>query len=451
MNSPSDDDMFSRYRTELVMDAEARARTFRKLQERVLRGEQPLPEIDALPPQTAALRGLWGLPAKWVVTIAGLGVLLAANVVLRGSPLTAAEEYPVLGALGSQSSAAERAASPEATAVAEELFSPGARSTVNAEGVLFAPPAQPAVAQGRSGSVVGPRSGGLVDELRGSASRVASGAEATDRAQAKSAAPNAYITSPGLNTEAAKRAADAAPTAAGQGFPLASALRAQEQTSPLSAAARAQSPSHQTAAARVQGSGSEQTASARAQPQSRQNAAARVEESRSQQTAPAGMAEIAALGQDIAASESAGESEADAVSLQPSAAASSTKPQKLAYASRKETQTLPQRSDKEIASETLSKEVQLLQAAQLALRAGDTQRSLALLAEHTWTYPRGHLAEARDVARILALCQAGNVAQSKLHAKRFLQQRPKSPYAVRVRAGCAALTNSTGPRSEPNP
>jgi hypothetical protein len=146
--------------------------------------------------------------------------------------------------------------------------------------------------------------------------------------------------------------------------------------------------------------------------------------------------------------DSASESVAGA---QPSAAATNAKQQKQVYASPKEKEAVPQRSDKEIASETLTKEVQLLQAAQLALRAGDTQRSLALLAEHTWTYPQGHLAEARDVARILALCQAGNVAQSKLHAKRFLQQRPESPYALRVRAGCAAMTEASDPRHAPTP
>jgi hypothetical protein len=60
-----------------------------------------------------------------------------------------------------------------------------------------------------------------------------------------------------------------------------------------------------------------------------------------------------------------------------------------------------------------------------------------------WTFPDGHLAEARDVARILALCQAGNVEQSEQHAERFLQQRPQSPCALRVQSGCAALAGTT--------
>ncbi|HTU57124.1 MAG TPA: hypothetical protein VMF89_01800, partial [Polyangiales bacterium] len=220
--------------------------------------------------------------------------------------------------------------------------------------------------------------------------------------------------------------------AATTGSPLAS-------TSPLPAAERARDLGLQIGAddgARAQG----QT-SARAQGSGSQIAppgAVRAQDIGSQPTARASGAMRESVG---AADES----------VLPSAAAPSSKAQQAAYASSKEKDAVPQRSDKEVASETLSKEVQLLQAAQLALRAGDTQRSLALLAEHTWTYPQGHLAEARDVARILALCQAGNVAQSKLHAKRFLQQRPESPYALRVRAGCAAMTDSREAHREPAP
>jgi|GEM_PF-3781203 len=369
MNSPSDDDMFSRYRTELVMDAEARARTFCKLQERVLRGEQPLPEIDVLPPQTAALRGLWSLPAKWVVTIAGLGVgaLLVANVVLRGVPLTAADEERVL--VAPPSAAGERDRLPSSSALAHEV---------------------------RTGTTPGP------------VARAENGGhEATPRAQARSAAR-----APRANTELTKRTANVAPAPGAQ---LTAAMRSREAGSPLSDASRAQS-----------------QLAALARPQ--------------ESVSPAGASEVGQQPPAVdpasqAAVTGAAENRESVASSQPSAAAANAELQKQAYVSPK----VPQRSDKEVASETLTKEVQLLQAAQLALRAGDTQRSLALLAEHTWTYPQGHLAEARDVARILALCQAGNVAQSKLHAKRFLQQRPESPYALRVRAGCAAMTDSSAP------
>jgi hypothetical protein len=96
------------------------------------------------------------------------------------------------------------------------------------------------------------------------------------------------------------------------------------------------------------------------------------------------------------------------------------------------------------ASETLPRELQLLQSAQLALRAGDTRRALAALAEHKWTFPRGQLAEARDVARILALCHAGEEAQSQRDAERFLQRYPSSPFALRVRAGCQAIEATDG-------
>ncbi|HTU63674.1 MAG TPA: hypothetical protein VMF89_34660, partial [Polyangiales bacterium] len=146
MNSPSDDDIFSRYRSELVMDADARARTFRKLQERVLRGEQPMPEIDVLPPQTAAPPGFWSLPAKWIVTIAGLGVgaLLVASVALRGVPLTAAGNERALGA------------QPSAAKDKRLLDVPGVQST----------------AEGRSGSVPVPEQRSeLVDAMRAAGTR----------------------------------------------------------------------------------------------------------------------------------------------------------------------------------------------------------------------------------------------------------------------------------------
>lgn len=107
--------------------------------------------------------------------------------------------------------------------------------------------------------------------------------------------------------------------------------------------------------------------------------------------------------------------------------------------------TAPERAAEAQNAGTLLKELQLLQAAQLALRDGDARRALSLLAEHTWTYPRGQLAEARDVARILALCRAGDEAQSERDAKRFLQQYPRSPYAMRVRAGCAVSISRPSP------
>jgi hypothetical protein len=84
----------------------------------------------------------------------------------------------------------------------------------------------------------------------------------------------------------------------------------------------------------------------------------------------------------------------------------------------------------------LEAEMRLLRAAYDALRAGHPERALETLAEHASRYPHGELAEARGVARIMALCQAKRVAAARSEAERFLQRSPSSPYAARVRSLC---------------
>jgi hypothetical protein len=86
---------------------------------------------------------------------------------------------------------------------------------------------------------------------------------------------------------------------------------------------------------------------------------------------------------------------------------------------------------------TVDEEMKLLRAAHSALRAGRPEQALAQLAEHTWRFPNGELAEQRDVAHILALCRAGKTEASRSEARRFLAARPDSPFAGRVRATCA--------------
>ena len=288
MSNHSDDELFSRYRDELGLGPEGRARAFRKLRERFAAGEQPSVETNVAPPQLPQVRGLWGAQVGLATAVLGVGAaLLWANldglpppppapkpervqVVVPAPQLSIADDEPELRP-------AESAA---------------AKTTARLSGVRGGVPQRPQPA------------------------RVA-------------AAPRAL---PAPESPPAAEIVEAPP--------------------PQPPAAPSQS--------------------------------------------------TAAHGKALA----------------------------------------PERSDRPRVSSTLGQEVQLLQAAQLALRTGETRRALALLAEHTWTYPNGQLAEARDVARIIALCQSGDVTQSQAHAKRFLEQRPQSPYALRVKTGCSAVTDS---------
>jgi hypothetical protein len=81
-------------------------------------------------------------------------------------------------------------------------------------------------------------------------------------------------------------------------------------------------------------------------------------------------------------------------------------------------------------------ELQLIHAAQRALREAKPELALARLDEHAARFPNGELADMRAIARIMALCQAGELAQAHALSQQFLQHSPRSPYAVRVRTLC---------------
>jgi hypothetical protein len=86
---------------------------------------------------------------------------------------------------------------------------------------------------------------------------------------------------------------------------------------------------------------------------------------------------------------------------------------------------------------TLDREMQLLKRAQVAQAAGRPSEALSILAEHAQQFPNGKLSESREVARVIALCQAGQAQASRSAAERFLAARPNSPFASRVRGACA--------------
>jgi len=87
---------------------------------------------------------------------------------------------------------------------------------------------------------------------------------------------------------------------------------------------------------------------------------------------------------------------------------------------------------------TLDQEVALLKRAHLAEKAGQPSEALAILAEHAKAFPNGKLAESRDAARVIALCEAGQREASRAAAERFLAARPNSPFANRVRSVCTS-------------
>jgi hypothetical protein len=86
----------------------------------------------------------------------------------------------------------------------------------------------------------------------------------------------------------------------------------------------------------------------------------------------------------------------------------------------------------------LEAELGLLRAAQRELAAGNADRALELLDAHQRGFENGAMGQERRAARVIALCQAGRVAEARAEAARFLQQSPRSPLAARVRSACQA-------------
>jgi hypothetical protein len=84
----------------------------------------------------------------------------------------------------------------------------------------------------------------------------------------------------------------------------------------------------------------------------------------------------------------------------------------------------------------LAIETQELRGAQQALRAGDNERALALLEQQDARHPSGALAQERQAARVLALCQSQQLAQARREAERFEARFPESPLLAKVRGAC---------------
>jgi hypothetical protein len=86
---------------------------------------------------------------------------------------------------------------------------------------------------------------------------------------------------------------------------------------------------------------------------------------------------------------------------------------------------------------SLGEELAMLRAARVALREGEPQRSLAVLADLAARHPNGLLRGERMVAEILSSCAAGEKARARTIADQFLHEASGSPLVARVRESCA--------------
>ena len=85
---------------------------------------------------------------------------------------------------------------------------------------------------------------------------------------------------------------------------------------------------------------------------------------------------------------------------------------------------------------SLQTEIELLSFAQAALRDGEHDRALSLLAEHATRFPNGMLALERDAVRAITLCNSGRMAAGQLAADALAPRMSNSPLAVRLKRAC---------------
>jgi TolA-binding protein len=81
----------------------------------------------------------------------------------------------------------------------------------------------------------------------------------------------------------------------------------------------------------------------------------------------------------------------------------------------------------------LRAEIDLIDGARAALRAGDTAQAMDLLGQHAMHFPHGALAPEETALRVEALMRMGRTAEAKAYARRFVAANPASPLAERMR------------------
>ena len=88
---------------------------------------------------------------------------------------------------------------------------------------------------------------------------------------------------------------------------------------------------------------------------------------------------------------------------------------------------------------SLAEEMKSAESIRTAAREGRTGDALRLLDEHDARFPNGALAEETLVLRIETFAKAGRASEAKALAGKFITERPKSPYAPRVRSTISRL------------
>lgn len=94
----------------------------------------------------------------------------------------------------------------------------------------------------------------------------------------------------------------------------------------------------------------------------------------------------------------------------------------------------------------LAQENALLSRASTALRNGTPATTLKLTDEHAKSYRKSALSDLRTALRIEALCALGRTKQARGEATVFLDTRPQSPTAARIKKSC-----STPQQKQPEP
>lgn len=91
---------------------------------------------------------------------------------------------------------------------------------------------------------------------------------------------------------------------------------------------------------------------------------------------------------------------------------------------------------RDVASVGLQAEVELIDRATTALRAGNAASALVILLEHAQRFPSGQLAGDRRAVRAVALCSAGKSKQGRAEARLSRAARPSKALVAWLDAAC---------------